>query len=138
MNVVILNCSIESFLSIQHTLDCQISQSSGRLYDYVSMNPSSSSHVPSKRIDLLEDDIPISNFMDKFQSQIYKYIKHSHMSRWQALEFKHSREIFEPGIILSMVDFDENYTFAPQREIQSEYSHFDQVSICVHVFYRHA
>ena len=37
-------------------------------YEYVSMNPSSSSHVPSKRIDLLEDDIPISDFMDKFQS----------------------------------------------------------------------
>ena len=37
----------------------------------------SSSHVPSKRIKLLKDDIPISDFMDKFQSQIYKYIKHS-------------------------------------------------------------
>ena len=42
-------------------------------------------HVSSKRIDLVEDDIPISDFMDKFQSQIYKYIKHSHRSRWQAL-----------------------------------------------------
>ena len=28
-------------------------------YVYVSMNPSSSSHVPSKRIDLIKDDIPI-------------------------------------------------------------------------------
>ena len=37
-------------------------------YEYVSMNPSSSSHVPSNRIDLLEDDIPILDFMDKFQS----------------------------------------------------------------------
>ena len=73
-------------------------------YEYVSMIPSSSSHVPSKRIDLLEDDILISDFMDKFQSQIYKYIKHSHRSRWQALEFKHSREVFEPGTILSGVD----------------------------------
>ena len=41
-------------------------------YEYVSMNPSSYSHVPSKRIELIEDDIPISYFMDKFQSQIYK------------------------------------------------------------------
>ena len=77
------------------------------------MNPSSSSHVPSKSIDLLEDDIPISDFMDKFQSQIYKYIKHFHRSRWKALEFKHSHEVFEPGTILSVVDFAENYTFAP-------------------------
>ena len=37
-----------------------------------------------------------------------------------------------------MVDFVENYTFAPQREIQSEYYHFFQVSIFVHVLYIHA
>ena len=97
------------------------------------MNPSSSSHVPSKRFKFLEDDIPILDFMDKFQSQIYKYIKHSHGSRWQALEFKHSREFFEPGTILSVVEFAENYTFAPQREIQSEYYHSYQVSIFIHV-----
>ena len=102
------------------------------------MNPSYSSYVPSKRIDLLEDDIPISDFMDKFQSQIYKYIKHSHRSRWKALEFKHSREVFEPGTILSVVKFAENYTFAPQREIQSESYHSDQVSIFIPLLYRHA
>ena len=107
-------------------------------YEYVSMNPSSSLHVPSKRIDLLEDEIPISNFMDKFQSHIYKYIEHSHRYRWQALEFKHSHEFFEPGTILSVVEFADNYTFAPQREIQSEYYHYDQVSIFVHVLYRHS
>ena len=37
-----------------------------------------------------------------------------------------------------MVDFVENYTFAAQKEIQSEYYHSDQVSIFVHVLYRHA
>ena len=65
-------------------------------YEYVSMNPSSPSHVPSRRIDLLEDEIPISYFIDKFQIHIYKYITHSHRYRWQDLEFKHSREVFEP------------------------------------------
>ena len=106
------------------------------------MNPSYYSHVPSKRIDLLEHDIPISEFMDKFQSQVYKYSKHSHRFRWKDLEFKHSREVFEPTFeprtILSVVDFVENYTFDPKREIHSEYYHSDQVSIFIHVLYRHA
>ena len=35
------------------------------------------------------------------------------------------------------VYFAENYTFSPQRAIQSEYYHSDQVSIYVHVLYRH-
>ena len=37
-----------------------------------------------------------------------------------------------------MVDFAENYTFFAQKEIQSEYYHFDQVSIFFHVLYRHS
>ena len=37
-----------------------------------------------------------------------------------------------------MVDFVENYTFEAQTEIQSEYYHSAQVSIFVHVLYRHA
>ena len=86
-----------------------------KIYEYISMNPSSSSHVPSKRINLLEDDISISisHFMDKFRSHIYNYIKHSHISRWKALEFNHSREVFEPGTIRSVVYFAKNYTFGP-------------------------
>ena len=37
-----------------------------------------------------------------------------------------------------MVDFLEKYTFATQKEIQSEYYHSDQVLIFVHVLYRHS
>ena len=37
-----------------------------------------------------------------------------------------------------MVDFAENYTFSTQKQIQSEYYHFDQVSIFVRVLYRHS
>ena len=37
-----------------------------------------------------------------------------------------------------MEEFEWNYTFSPQREIQSEYYHSDQVTIFVHVLYRHA
>ena len=46
--------------------------------------------------------------------------------------------MFPPGTILSIVDFAENYKFATQKEIQSEYYHSDQVTIFVHVLYRHA
>ena len=37
-----------------------------------------------------------------------------------------------------MVDFIENYTFTPQKEIESEYYHSYQVSMLVHILYRHA
>ena len=37
-----------------------------------------------------------------------------------------------------MVDFAENYAFEAQKEIQSEYYRYEQISIFVHVLYRHA
>jgi hypothetical protein len=46
--------------------------------------------------------------------------------------------VFLLGTILSVVDFVENYTFVAQNEIQSEYYHSDQVTIFVHILYRHA
>ena len=54
------------------------------------------------------------------------------------MECFRSHEVLEAGTILSVVDFTENYTFSPQREIQSEYYHSDQVSMFVHVLYRHS
>ena len=46
--------------------------------------------------------------------------------------------MFPKGTILLVVDFIENYKFIPQKEIQCEYYHLDQVSIFVHILYRHA
>jgi hypothetical protein len=45
-------------------------------------------------------------------------------------------ETLEAGTILSHVDFVENYTFAPQNEIQTEYFHSFQITIFVHICYR--
>ena len=39
---------------------------------------------------------------------------------------------------MSVIDFAENYTFVPQKENQSEYYHSEQVSMLVHILYRHA
>ena len=56
------------------------------------------------------------DFLEKFESEIYKYTKHSHRARWEDFQFKHSHEIFLARRILSVDDFAENYTFATQRD----------------------
>ena len=75
--------------------------------------------------------------MKKFEKLIYKYIKHSHKERWKDIQFKQSHVVFPVGTIFSVVDFVENYIFEAQKEIQSEYYHSNEVSIFVHVLYRH-
>ena len=52
-------------------------------------------------------------------------------------KFRICQDTFPLGTILSVVDFVENYTLQPQNEIQSQYYHSEQVSIMVHIMYRH-
>ena len=59
------------------------------------------------------------------------------MARWQDEQFRACRDTFPIGTILSVVDFAENYTLKPQKEIHGQYYHLDQVSIMVHITYRH-
>ena len=46
-------------------------------------------------------------------------------------------DTFPIGTILLVADFVEIYTLQLQNEIQSQYYHSDQVSIMVHITYRH-
>ena len=49
-----------------------------------------------------------------------------------------SKIFFPPSCMLSVVDFSENYTFAPEIELQGQYYHSEQVVIFVQVTYRYA
>ena len=76
--------------------------------------------------------------MNKFRPLIYPHIQHCHGTRWQAKQFRDSENCFPPSCILSVVDCFENYTFAPQTELQGQYYHSEQVATFVQVTYRHA
>ena len=60
-----------------------------------------------------------------------------HVACWQDENFRACRDTFPIGTILSVVDFVEKYTLQQQNEIQSQYYHSNQVSIMVHITYRH-
>jgi len=81
--------------------------------------------------------VKVCDFISEFRGKIQQYIKHVDMARWQDEQFRICWDTFPLGTILSVVDFAENYTLQPQNEIQSQYYHSEQVSIMVHITYRH-
>ena len=92
-----------------------------------------------KRVDLITRNIRVHAFMDDFKSNfIPRYVKYSQHARWLDNEFHQCRNTFTYGTILSVVDFAENYTLAPQEEIQYQYYNSQQVSIFMHILYTHA
>ena len=81
--------------------------------------------------------VRVCDFIPKFRGKIQQFIQHVNMARWQDAQFKICWDTFPLGTILSVVYFAENYTLQPQNEIQSQYYHSKQVSIMVHITYRH-
>ena len=63
-------------------------------YEIVTYTPITDSRTKSKDITLLDDKIPVTSFMETFRVQIYKYIKHCHITQWKDLQFKQSRDVF--------------------------------------------
>ena len=85
------------------------------------------SGASSRRLQLTPHSGPRPVFVLSFRAAIYPYIAHAHGAKWQDRQFRACLASFQIGVVVSVVDFAENYTFAPQIEIQSEYYFSEQV-----------
>ena len=81
--------------------------------------------------------VRVCDFIPEFRGKIQQYIQHVDMARWKDKQSRICRDTFPIRTILSVVEFAENYTLQPQNEIQIQYYHSEQVSIMVHITYRH-
>ena len=70
-----------------------------------------------------------------YQYHLKKYIIHNFIFRWQAQQFKDSISLFPDNVVVSVVDFAENYSFKEQNEIQSMHWYTKQVTIFVLITY---
>ena len=73
--------------------------------------------------------------MSLFVVSLGKFIKHNFIYSWQAHQFKNCISDFPNDVVVSVVDFAENYTFKQQNEIQSMHWCSVQVTIFVHITY---
>ena len=90
---------------------------------------------PKKRIKEVIMSTPFSEFLDFFTPTIQHFIRHNFVAKWQTEQAKLLQACLQEGVVLTHIDFAENYTFEMQNEIQSMYYHSDQVSILVQVTY---
>ena len=65
----------------------------------------------TKRLEYVEEELPIVTFMDIFKNLIQPYIHHAIFTKWQAQQFQNLRANFPLGTIVLVVYFAENYSF---------------------------
>ena len=70
----------------------------------------------------MKSDVCVVDFMKLFQEKIiYDYIGHTHRARWLDEKLKLCKDTFPLGIIVSVVNFVENYTLKHPNEVQLMY-----------------
>ena len=74
-------------------------------------------------------------FLIMFKDHLKKFIQHNFIYRWQAEQMKECILRFPEDVVVSVVDFAENYTLKEQNEVQTMHWYSDQVTIFVHITY---
>ena len=88
-----------------------------------------------KRKDLIVQRMKSATFISLFSSHLISFIKHNFVFRWQAQQFKDCLLKFPSNVVVSVIDFAENYSFKIHNEIQSMHWWSTQVTILVHITY---
>ena len=88
-----------------------------------------------KRKDLVLQSMTGVAFHGLFADHLKHFIMHNFIFRWQAQQFKECMLTFPNDVVVSVIDFAENYSFKMQNEIQSMHWWSTQVTILVHITY---
>lgn len=89
----------------------------------------------SKHKDLLVKQMGCKDFTSFLETHLTTYIKHNFIAKWQSQQFKDCIQRFPKDVVVSVIDFAENFSFKEQNEIQSMHWYSSQVTILVHINY---
>ena len=70
-----------------------------------------------KRKDLLVVQMGYLDFISYFKERIKSFIVHNFIYGWQSQQFKDYLTMFPDDVVVSVIDFVENYSFKEQNKI---------------------
>jgi hypothetical protein len=106
-----------------------------RRFEMVFTGVKTKAGAPKKVVRLEYKHTTARAFLDYASTTIPAFIKHQHNARWQDAQFKESLAKLQPGEIMSLIDYAENYSFKGQDEVQSIHWYNFQITILVHIMY---
>lgn len=90
---------------------------------------------PRKRITEVFKQTSVREFLDYFLPNLTKFVTQNFVARWQDSQCQNAMNDLPADMILSHIDFAENYSFQIQNKIQSIHWFSHQVTILVHLTY---
>ena len=102
-----------------------------KYFEYVTENIGKG--LVCKRIKEVYKETCVAALVSEFKKQLGEFIPHNFRSYWQNSQFKECINNLPPNVMVSVIDFVENYTFKVQNEVQSMHWYNDQCTILVHI-----
>ena len=88
---------------------------------------------PWKKLQLVYKNTTSAKFLAYLKPKLQFFVQHSFVARWEDHQFRQCLENFPEDMIVSIVNFAENYSFEVQNKVQSMRWHSYQVTILVHI-----
>jgi hypothetical protein len=83
------------------------------------------------------NETPPCDLIQYLKPCLKELVLHNYVTCWQDVQCKEVLNIVSDDMVISCIDFSINYTTKVQNEIQNMHWHNFQVTILVHITYRH-
>ena len=87
----------------------------------------------SKRIQQVHKETSPGEFVSYLKAKVGNFITHNFVANWQDCECRKMMQHVPQGVLISHIDFAENYSFAIYNEIQSMHWYSTSITILDHI-----
>jgi hypothetical protein len=104
-----------------------------KCFEYYEVGVDKRTGKPKKRLKEAFRDTPVEEFLSYMGKTVSTFITHNFRARWQDEQCHLMMKNVPEGVLVSHIDFAENYSFAIQNEVQSLYYFNTSITILVHI-----
>ena len=108
-----------------------------KCFEYYQVGVHAEIGQPKKRLREAFKEIPVHEFLSYMEKTVTTFVTHNFKARWQDEQCQLMLKNIPEGVLVSHIDYAENYTFAIQNEVQSMYYFSTSVTILVHITMSH-
>lgn len=104
-----------------------------KCFEYYQVGVHAETGQPKKRLREAFKETPVHEFLSYMEKTVTTFVTHNFKARWQDEQCQLMLKNIPEGVLVSHIDYAENYTFAIQNEVQSMYYFSTSVTILVHI-----
>jgi hypothetical protein len=128
------NCGVELLRFCPHELTTE-RKISWKCISYVVVGTTADGKEKNVSRYEYKDTTP-SELVDFLRPKLLEFIQHNYFAQWQERQFKKYLKDIPADVVLSCIDFSENYAMRVQNEIQDMHWFTFQMTVLVHITYR--